>query len=130
MAQTENYTQEMTDFAIATYQAAIADGATNQEAIDEVLADERFEGKNARSVRSKLSREGVYVKQEAKPKAPKAEGPSKKEMIKQLQELTGRDLEGIDNATKGALQELIDFFSDDEVEDAADDFVPDETVAA
>lgn len=124
----QNYTQEMTDFAVATYQAAIADGATNQEAIDQVLADERFAGKNARSVRSKLSREGVYVKQEAAPKAQKVEGPSKKDMIKTLQTLTGRDLEGIDNATKGALQELIELFSDGtEVED---DFVEDETVAA
>ena len=62
-------------------------------------------GKSVRSVRSKLVREGVYV---AKPKvaARKVEGPSKKEILNQL-ESTGFEVKGFEGATKEALTRLL-----------------------
>ena len=62
-------------------------------------------GKNVRSVRSKLVREGVYV---ATPKktARKIDGPSKKEILRSI-EGHDFDVKGFEGATKDALTRLL-----------------------
>ena len=89
-----NYTPELTGQIVSAYQAGTA-----VEEIAETI------GKSVRSVRSKLVREGVYV---AKPKktARKVEGPSKKEILRDL-ESTGFDIKGFEGATKEALTRLM-----------------------
>ena len=66
-------------------------------------------GKSVRSVRSKLVREGVYV---AKPKAKsnKVLGPTKKELLKDLEQ-TGIDVAGLEGATKEAITRLLAHFT-------------------
>lgn len=98
MAEAEkkvNYTPEMTAAIIEQYEQGIS-----LEQIAETI------GKTVRSVRSKLVREGVYVAQEKAP-ARKAEGPTKKEILKALDE-TGFNTQGFDGATKEALTRLLE----------------------
>ena len=92
-----NYSDELTAAVIQRYQAG-----ESVEAIAESI------GKAVRSVRSKLVREGVYVAAEKPAKAKREEGPSKKELLREL-ELLAPDLpiEGFVNATKEALTALI-----------------------
>ena len=92
-----NYTEELT--------AAIVDRYTSGETV-EAIAESI--GKAVRSVRSKLVREGVYVAAE-KPKAAKREeGPTKKELLRDLESLAPHlPIEGFVNATKEALTALI-----------------------
>jgi hypothetical protein len=92
-----NYSDELTAAVIQRYQAG-----ESVEAIAESI------GKAVRSVRSKLVREGVYVAAEKPAKAKRDEGPSKKELLREL-ELLAPDLpiEGFVNATKEALTALI-----------------------
>ena len=91
-----NYTDEMVDTAVSMYQELGNDGL---DQIAETL------GKNVRSVRSKLVREGVYV---ANPKktARKIDGPSKKEILRSI-EASGFDVQGFEGATKEALTRLL-----------------------
>jgi hypothetical protein len=105
-----NYTEEMTAAIVERYQA----GET-VEAIAESI------GKAVRSVRSKLVREGVYVAQE-KPKASKREeGPTKKELLRDLESLAPHlPIEGFVNATKEAITALIDHLQS-EADAPADD---------
>ena len=64
-------------------------------------------GKPARSIVSKLSREGVYVAEpKGTKKASKDEGPSKKELFANL-ETAGFDSEGLDGATKAAIERVL-----------------------
>lgn len=64
-------------------------------------------GKTVRSVRSKLVREGVYVAS-PKPSARKVgTGPSKKELLNELESIVGFDVTGFTGATKPALESLI-----------------------
>ena len=93
MAQV-NYTPEMTAAIVDQYQA----GAS----VDEIATDI---GKSVRSVRSKLVREGVYVAK-AKPAAKRENGPTKKELLIEL-EGTGFDVSGFEGATKDAILRLI-----------------------
>ena len=93
MAQV-NYTPEMT--------AAIVDQYQNGVSVDEIATDI---GKSVRSVRSKLVREGVYVAK-AKPAAKRENGPTKKELLIEL-ENTGFDVSGFEGATKDAILRLI-----------------------
>ena len=92
-----NYTEAQTAAMIADYQA----GQT-VEAIAEAM------GKAVRSVRAKLVREGVYVAPEKAPKSKREEGPTKKELIRELETLVPFEVEGFLNATKDAIQALID----------------------
>ena len=96
MAQ-QNYSAEMTAKIVSDYQAGVA-----VEAIAESIE------KSVRSVRSKLVREGVYV---AKPKAKstKVMGPTKKELLKDL-EMTGFEVAGFEGATTDAIERLIAHF--------------------
>ena len=94
MAQKVNYTPEMTTQIVDAYSSGMA----ITEIADRV-------GKSARSVRSKLVREGVYVAQPKKVTR-KVEGPSKKEILRDL-EGTGFDVKGFEGATKEALPRLL-----------------------
>lgn len=100
--KTANYTQSQVERIVAMY----AD--MGNEGLDAIAAEV---GKSVRSVRSKLVREGVYV---ATPKAkatPKDTGPSKKELLNQLEEIVGFDVTGFSGATKPAIASLIDRLS-------------------
>lgn len=66
-------------------------------------------GKTVKSVRGKLISLKVYIKQEKVAKAPKEDGPSKKDLLKTFADVSGVSLEGLDHVTKGALANLIDF---------------------
>ena len=98
MAQKVNYTPEMTTQIVDAYSSGMA----ITEIADRV-------GKSARSVRSKLVREGVYVAQPKKVTR-KVEGPSKKEILRDL-EGTGFDVKGFEGATKEALTRLLGMVS-------------------
>ena len=98
MAQKVNYTPEMTTQIVDAYSSGMA----ITEIADRV-------GKSARSVRSKLVREGVYVAQPKKVTR-KVEGPTKKEILRDL-EGTGFDVKGFEGATKEALTRLLGMVS-------------------
>ena len=113
-----NYTAEMT--------AAIVDRYNAGETV-ETIAESI--GKAVRSVRSKLVREGVYVAAEKTPKAKREEGPTKKELLRDLEALAPQvPMEGFVNATKEALTALIDHL-ESEAEAPAEDAESDEEVA-
>ena len=94
MAQKVNYTPEMTTQIVDAYSSGMA----ITEIADRV-------GKSARSVRSKLVREGVYVAQPKKVTR-KVEGPTKKEILRDL-EGAGFEVKGFEGATKEALTRLL-----------------------
>ena len=95
-----NYTDEMVEQAISMYQDL------GNEGLDQIA---EAIGKNVRSVRSKLVREGVYV---ASPKtsAAKREGPTKKELLHQLEAVAPFEVDGFMGATKSAISDLIAHF--------------------
>ena len=92
---TQNYTAELTAKIVSDYKAGV-DVNDIASAID----------KSVRSVRSKLVREGVYV---AKPvtKSTKVMGPTKKELLIELQDNYGYDVSGLEGATKEAISHLM-----------------------
>lgn len=93
-----NYTEAMVETMLQMYADLGNDGL---ESIAETL------GKPVRSVRSKLVREGVYVAAPEKPKAAKVEGPTKKELLNQLESLVSFDVNGLMGATKEAIAHVI-----------------------
>lgn len=93
--QKVNYSPELTEHIVMQYQSG-----DTVETIAEAI------GKSVRSVRSKLVREGVYVKVE-KPKRVVVEGPSKKELLRELEATTGFSAEGLEGATKAAIARLM-----------------------
>ena len=95
-----NYTPEMTAQIVDQYQQGV-DVETIAAEID----------KSVRSVRSKLVREGVYI---AKPKTTtrKANEPTKKELLNQLEDVAPFPVDGFMGATKEAIHELLSHFSD------------------
>lgn len=98
-----NYTPEMVAQAVTMYQEL---GNEGMPQIAETL------GRGIRSVRSKLVREGVYVAPEKPAKAAKVEGPTKKEMLIELESLVDFDVAGLMGATKEAIGLLIQEFSE------------------
>ena len=95
-----NYTKGQTEKLIALYQER---GNDNLEEIAQEM------GKTLESVRAKLVREGVYTAPD-KSKKSDEDGPSKKALVLELAKLTGKELAGIEGATKSSLSELIDAF--------------------
>ena len=95
-----NYTPELTAQIVDQYQQGV-DVEAIAAAID----------KSVRSVRSKLVREGVYI---AKPKTTtrKANEPTKKELLNQLEDVAPFPVDGFMGATKEAIHELLAHFSD------------------
>lgn len=117
-AKPANYTEELTAAIVQRYQ----DGET-VEAIAESI------GKAVRSVRSKLVREGVYVAAEKPVKAKREEGPTKKELLRDLESLAPHfPIDGFVNATKEAISALIAHL-ETEVDAPAEDADSDEEVA-
>ena len=97
-SKTVNYTEEMVDKIISMYEDLGNDGmAEIAEAV----------GRPVRSVRSKLVREGVYVATPKAVKAAKAEGPTKKELLNELENLVSFDVTGLMGATKAAIADVI-----------------------
>jgi hypothetical protein len=90
-----NYTEAMVAQMLEMYQ----DGQA-VEAIAEAL------GKPKRSVISKLVREGAYVAPEKPAPKAKDEGPTKKELLRDL-EATGFDVTGLEPATKDAITRVL-----------------------
>ncbi len=95
MATQTNYSVELTSQIVSDYQAG-----TSVEDIASAI------DKSVRSVRSKLVREGVYV---AKPtqKSTKVMGPTKKELLIELNDNFGYDVSGLEGATKEAISHLM-----------------------
>jgi len=92
-----NYTEDEVTKLTSLYQELGNDG---MDQIAEAL------GKSVRSVRAKLVREGVYV---APPKgaSSKKEGPTKKELLNQLEAIAPFPVDGLTGATKEAINLLI-----------------------
>lgn len=109
-AKTPNYTPELTAQIVQDYEAG-----KDVESIAEAI------GKSVRSVRSKLVREGVYVAAEKPTKTAKADGPTKKEMLRELEELAPFGVEGFMGATKEAIGALIDYLREAGAESVAAD---------
>ena len=100
MARAVNFPPELTATIIEQYQDGV-DVADIAASID----------KSVRSVRSKLVREGVYVAS-AKPAAKKVMGPTKKELLIELEEIAPFSVDGFMGATKEAINDLIKHFQD------------------
>ena len=66
--------------------------------------------RSVRSVRSKLVREGVYVAATKAVVSPRPPGPTKKELLNQLEELAPFPVDGFVGATKDAIKLLIQHF--------------------
>ena len=94
----QNYSAELTAKIVSDYQSGV-DVTDIASAID----------KSVRSVRSKLVREGVYVAK-PRPTAKKVMGPTKKELLKDLEQ-TGVDVAGLEGATKEAITRLLAHFT-------------------
>lgn len=96
--KTVNYTAEMVERMVTMYEQL------GNEGMDEI-AD--AVGRPVRSVRSKLVREGVYVAAPAKAKAKREEGPTKKDLLNELEGLVAFDVGGLMGATKEAIAHVI-----------------------
>ena len=123
MAATPNYTDEQTTKLIEDYNEG------NGKTV-ETLADEL--NKSVRSIRSKLVREGVYVAADKPAAAKKIEGPSKKELLNELDSYNVIDTDGLLGATKPAIASVLAFVQDmlDEDEQLEDEQPEVETEAA
>lgn len=101
MTETKNYTPELLDKIISMYEELGNDG------LEEIATSV---GKSPRSIRSKLVREGKY-QATIKGAVAKPEGPSKKELLRELSkkvpDLTEEELKGFEGATKIALTRLL-----------------------
>jgi len=92
-----NYSEEVTSKIVADYEAGMP--------IEDIaLSIDR----SVRSVRSKLVREGVYKTAEKAPA--KKMGPSKKELLIELEGLAPFEVDGLSGATKTAISTLINHF--------------------
>ena len=98
MPKIVNYSVEMTDKIISDYQ----DGIEISEIATAI-------GKSVRSVRSKLVREGVYIPQEKTSRSNKIQEPTKKELLRVLDELVDFSTVGLLGATKESILDLIKF---------------------
>lgn len=107
-AKAPNYTPAMVEQMLAMYAELGNDG------LDQIAA---AVGRTKRSVISKLVREGVYVATVKAPAQPRDNGPTKKEMLRELESLSFNP-EGLDNATKSAIQRLIDFVRESQTVEA------------
>lgn len=105
MPKKENYTEDMTAIAVTDYQSGVP--------IEQIAA---VIDKSVRSVRSKLVREGVYV---AKEKAVygKKLGPSKKELLLELERVAPFPIEGFQGATKEAITFLLNTYIEKDTKD-------------
>jgi hypothetical protein len=106
-----NYSAELTAAIVQRYTA----GETVETIAESI-------GKAVRSVRSKLVREGVYVAAEKAPKAKREEGPTKKELLRDLADLwPDAPVDGLVNATKEAITALIEHLETEDAVEAEDE---------
>lgn len=108
-AKAPNYTEAMVETMTTMYAELGNDGL---EQIAETI------GRSKRSVISKLVREGVYAATVKAAATPKDTGPTKKELLRELESLSFSP-EGFDNASKSAIQRLIAFVQDAQAEEEA-----------
>lgn len=106
MAQKVNYTPEMVKTITDMYAEVGNDG------LDEIA---KAVGKNVKSVRAKLVREGVYVAPEKTKAVLREDGPTKKEILADLEKsaiAAGAEIDvwGFESAKKDALAALDSFF--------------------
>jgi len=96
-AKKVNYTEEDVTKLTSLYQEL---GNEGMDQIAETL------GKSVRSVRAKLVREGIYIAPEKKASA-KKDGPTKKELLVELEGIAPFPVDGFMGATKEAIGHLI-----------------------
>jgi hypothetical protein len=125
MAKQPNYTDEMTAKVVEMYVTS-----ENDNSVDNLEAIAVAVGKTAKSIRAKLVKEGAYVVVEKSATKVKDDGPTKKDLINDLTDLTGLELAGIDGANKPALTELVEFLRAQDVEvDVSMDDSPEDQAA-
>ena len=95
-----NYTEDMVATLLERYQEL------GNEGLDTIAQELN---RTVRSVRSKLVREGVYVAEPAKPKTFKDTGPSKKELLNELEAIAPFAVDGLMGATKAAIASVIEY---------------------
>lgn len=98
--KTANYTDEMVAKMLEMYEQS------GNEGIEDIAT---ALNKSVRSIRAKLVREGVYVATPVKAKAKREEGPSKKELLNELETIVGFDVTPLSGATKEGISALIAF---------------------
>ena len=98
--KTVNYTPAQIEKMVELYEELGNDG------LDQIA--EQI-GKSIRSVRSKLVREGVYVAAPKKTAAKKDTGPTKKELLNDLEAILGFDVTPLQGATKAGIESLIEY---------------------
>lgn len=98
--KTVNYTADQIETITSMYAELGNDGL---EQIAETV------NKSVRSVRSKLVREGVYTASPKKTAAKKDAGPTKKELLNQLEEILGFDVTPLQGSTKAGIESLIEY---------------------
>jgi hypothetical protein len=104
-----NYTPEQAQKLAQRYSELRGDNhdkADNASVLD-TLATEF--SKPVRSVRMKLVAMKVYKADDKTTAEPKSDGPSKKELVAELEAVTGLDLAGVEGASKAAITDLIEF---------------------
>ena len=99
MAKAPNYSDELTASIVSRYNA----GETVETIADDI-------GKAVRSVRSKLVREGAYIAPEKPVAAKREEGPTKKELLRELELLVPFNVDGFMGVTKDTISMLIAHF--------------------
>jgi len=132
MPKTVNYTDAMTATAVEMYLGVVSESETVRAAMVKEIADTL--GKTERSVRSKLSREKVYVPKKVVSKVT-GETPAKKiELANRLRVVSGANInaENVAKMNKVDITRLIEAFEKrdaftvslvktDEVEEVADE---------
>jgi len=120
MAKTVNYTPEMTKDIVDAYSAVRDEDEETRDAMVEELAAKY--GKMVRSIRAKLSREGVYVSKKVVSKVTGEDPAKKEELAKRLVEVSGLNLVWAEKLNKTDLVALIRAFesagSDEESDEA------------
>lgn len=102
VAKKVNYTD--TDMSVLTNMY----GELGNEGLDRIA---ETLNKTVRSVRAKLVREGLYVAPEKGAAKAKKEGPTKKELLNDLEKIAPFPVDGLVGATKEAISHLIATFT-------------------
>jgi hypothetical protein len=105
-AKNVNYTDEMVETMRGAYTAAKS--TDEREAV--VLAMAETFGKTKRSIVSKMSREGFYVKKEAVSNVTGTKPAKKEDLAAELVEISGLNLVAPEKMNKTDLVVLIDYF--------------------
>jgi len=102
VAKKVNYSE--TDMSVLTNMY----GELGNEGLDRIAESLN---KTVRSVRAKLVREGLYVAPEKGAAKAKKEGPTKKELLNDLEKVAPFPVDGLVGATKEAISHLIATFT-------------------